>query len=146
MEWIRLKKAPRSNLRGAFENEQLVVPTIGQDPHDNLQDNKGLHRVYDGVEDRAWPHGPVGLLRLLHASPTQEYGQHRGDGQNQDYGEQYWSLPGGMVESGESLEEAAMREVIDSLPTCAPTCASASRIFAQTFHTQLSERNKGYPA
>ncbi len=29
----------------------------------------------------------------------------------QDYGRQYWSLPGGAVELGESLEQAAAREV-----------------------------------
>jgi ADP-ribose pyrophosphatase YjhB (NUDIX family) len=29
----------------------------------------------------------------------------------QDYGERYWSLPGGLVEHGESLEAAAVREV-----------------------------------
>jgi 8-oxo-dGTP diphosphatase len=29
----------------------------------------------------------------------------------QSYGKQYWSLPGGVVELGESLEQAAIREV-----------------------------------
>jgi ADP-ribose pyrophosphatase YjhB (NUDIX family) len=29
----------------------------------------------------------------------------------QNYGEQYWSLPGGVVEAGESITEAAIREV-----------------------------------
>jgi len=29
----------------------------------------------------------------------------------QDYGNQYWSLPGGMMEPGESIDEAAIREV-----------------------------------
>lgn len=29
----------------------------------------------------------------------------------QDYGQRYWSLPGGVVENGESVEEAAIREV-----------------------------------
>lgn len=29
----------------------------------------------------------------------------------QDYGKRYWSLPGGMVESGESVDQAAIREV-----------------------------------
>jgi 8-oxo-dGTP diphosphatase len=29
----------------------------------------------------------------------------------QSYGQQYWSLPGGVVELGESLEQAAVREV-----------------------------------
>ena len=29
----------------------------------------------------------------------------------QDYGQQYWSLPGGMMEPGESIDEAAIREV-----------------------------------
>jgi ADP-ribose pyrophosphatase YjhB (NUDIX family) len=29
----------------------------------------------------------------------------------QDYGAGYWSLPGGIVEPGESLDEAAIREV-----------------------------------
>jgi ADP-ribose pyrophosphatase YjhB (NUDIX family) len=29
----------------------------------------------------------------------------------QDYGARYWSLPGGIVEPGESLDEAAIREV-----------------------------------
>ena len=29
----------------------------------------------------------------------------------QNYGQQYWSLPGGAVELGESLEQAAIREV-----------------------------------
>jgi len=29
----------------------------------------------------------------------------------QDYGQRYWSLPGGMVESGESVDQAAIREV-----------------------------------
>lgn len=29
----------------------------------------------------------------------------------QDYGQQYWSLPGGVVEPGESVEEGAIREV-----------------------------------
>jgi 8-oxo-dGTP diphosphatase len=29
----------------------------------------------------------------------------------QDYGQQYWSLPGGVMEAGESIEQAAVREV-----------------------------------
>src|SRR5512133_4377105 len=29
----------------------------------------------------------------------------------QNYGNQYWSLPGGVMEAGESLEQAAIREV-----------------------------------
>jgi 8-oxo-dGTP diphosphatase len=29
----------------------------------------------------------------------------------QNYGKRYWSLPGGMVESGESVDQAAIREV-----------------------------------
>jgi 8-oxo-dGTP diphosphatase len=29
----------------------------------------------------------------------------------QDYGRQYWSLPGGVMELGESIDEAAVREV-----------------------------------
>jgi ADP-ribose pyrophosphatase YjhB (NUDIX family) len=29
----------------------------------------------------------------------------------QDYGRQYWSLPGGMVEHGEAVDQAAIREV-----------------------------------
>ena len=29
----------------------------------------------------------------------------------QDYGQQYWSLPGGVMEPGESIDEAAIREV-----------------------------------
>ena len=29
----------------------------------------------------------------------------------QDYGKQYWSLPGGVMEPGESIDEAAIREV-----------------------------------
>lgn len=29
----------------------------------------------------------------------------------QNYGKRYWSLPGGVMEAGESLEQAAMREV-----------------------------------
>ena len=31
----------------------------------------------------------------------------------QDYGQQYWSLPGGMVEHGESVDQAAIREVYE---------------------------------
>jgi len=31
----------------------------------------------------------------------------------QDYGQQYWSLPGGVVEVGESIEQAAIREVCE---------------------------------
>jgi len=29
----------------------------------------------------------------------------------QDYGHQYWSLPGGVVEAGEAIDQAAVREV-----------------------------------
>lgn len=29
----------------------------------------------------------------------------------QGYGQQYWSLPGGLVEAGESIDQAAIREV-----------------------------------
>jgi 8-oxo-dGTP diphosphatase len=29
----------------------------------------------------------------------------------QDYGKQYWSLPGGVMEAGESIDQAAIREV-----------------------------------
>jgi len=29
----------------------------------------------------------------------------------QEYGQRYWSLPGGVVESGESIDQAAIREV-----------------------------------
>jgi argininosuccinate lyase/8-oxo-dGTP diphosphatase len=29
----------------------------------------------------------------------------------QNYGRQYWSLPGGVIEAGESVEQAAIREV-----------------------------------
>ena len=31
----------------------------------------------------------------------------------QGYGEQYWSLPGGKMEPGESIDEAAIREVME---------------------------------
>ena len=51
------------------------------------------------------------LPRLVVAAFVFIYNDHSLLLVKQKYGEQYWSLPGGVVELGESIDQAAIREV-----------------------------------